>query len=98
MSGQGKFLATRMSKNPYGVTDHIVERFMERWPDSRHLTKHDVRNHINDQIATAIKNGEEQENYDGKKKVPISFMGVDGWAIVGPDGDVVTVYPINQEK
>jgi len=98
VSGQGKFLATRMARNPYGVTDHVVERFMERWLDSRHLYKQEVRNHINQQIAAAFKDGTVLVNYDGKNKVPISFMGVDGWAIVDSAGNVVTVYTKNEDK
>jgi hypothetical protein len=93
MSGQGKFLANRVARSPHGtiVMDHVVERFWERWPDSRHLSNAEVRTFITKQVDEARRDRTFMK-VPGGHRVHISFMGQDGWAVVVPDGNVVTVF------
>lgn len=93
----GRFLSRRIGNSAYGITDHVVDRFMQKWPDARHLYIDEVRNLICREIALSKKAGEYTQNPDGKMKVAISYMGMDGWAIVDLHGNVVTVYPKNEE-
>mgnify|MGYP006870479269 CR=1 FL=1 len=92
MSGAGRYLANRVSKNPRGtqVMDHVVERFWLRWPDSRHLTNEDVRTLIIDQVEEARK-AKTITPHPGGARAPIVFMGQEGYAIIREDNNVVTV-------
>lgn len=101
MSGQGRFLARRATapSKRYNIADHLLTRFRERWPDSRHLSNNEVRDFIIEQIEKAKKNRTMQPvpYHPHTERAPLLYMGVPGWAVIISDGTVITVY-VNEEE
>lgn len=101
MSGQGRFLARRATARSkrFAIADHLLTRFRERWPDSRHLSNNEVRNFVIEQIERAKRDHTMMPvpHHPYTERAPIMFMGVPGWAVIISDGTVITVY-VNEEE
>lgn len=93
MSGQGKSLAARHATRydrTIGIAEHVVQRFRERWPAGAHLSDGEIRLEIQGQIQRARKKGHVVKGLDGEY-YPVTYMGVDGFAVIAQSGHVVTL-------
>jgi hypothetical protein len=73
--------AKRRRESDIEITDHALQRFRERWPESCAEPDQRIRQLIQDQVHRA----HEQEDYvntPGGTLYPITYLGKDGYVIV----------------
>lgn len=71
--------------------DHAIERFQERWPECAHMSRSDVVRRVVEQMQARERDGDVVAT-PGGLFYPISFLGVDGYAVWNEDR-VTTILP-----